>query len=194
MGKDTVAIDIDGTLADIVHPWLLIMERDFGIKAMKEDLTRYDFWEIFNIPKEDSYRIFVEMWNHPESIMVEDRDIPSIIDNISSMYRVRILTATVGKDNDVKGWLKANRIIFDEYMHVEHSNLKHTLDDVAIYVDDSPNEVKEIANAGKKAILLRQPWNAGFDTSPYKGRISVAENWRQIEDMLINKEYAQPKA
>ena len=194
MEKGIVAIDIDGTLADVVHPWLLIMERDYGIKAMKKDLARYNFWEIFNIPKEVSYKIFDELWSHPERVMLEDKDIPSIIDNISSMYKIRILTATIGKEDNVKRWLKANRIKFDEYMHMEHRNLKHTLNDVAVYIDDSPEEVKEMANSGKNAILLRQPWNADFDTTPYKDRIAVAENWGQIEDMLINNWYAEPKA
>ncbi len=191
--KDIVAIDLDGTLADSLSVLLQLAEKRYGIKLLKRDVKTYGLEGYFpNVSSKDIDELFRKVWSHPEKIMLEDKEIPQIIDNIRSKYKVMILTATRGTDLDAKKWLDANGIKYDEFKHVEHSNMKSSID-VYLYVDDHPDVAMDVAKAGKIAILLRQPWNNDFDLKLYNGNVIIANNWREIEDILMSMDFENKK-
>ncbi len=182
--KKTLGIDIDGTLADTVSVWLQEFERAYGVKAFKKDLVRHEFSEVFTSLSHDQViEIFSHAWDVYDRINLIDRDIPSIIDNLRDHFNISI---TTGNPNpNVKIWLRKNGIAYDRFMHFPEKAEKQKADGVDIYVDDFHEVVKNVAGAGKTAILLRQPWNEGFIRSEKSKGIIIADNWRHIEQILL---------
>lgn len=186
MGKKAVGIDVDGVLADTISVWLNDIEGKFGIRAMKRDMIRYELHEILPGMTQryvfDSWR---EVWEDYKRIRLEDPDIPSIVDNLHEKFEIYITTANPSPR--IKDWLRENSIAYDKFVHFSSHNDKHELDGVGIYIDDFHEVIRNVAGCGKKAVILRQPWNDEFIKANKDPNVLVAYNWREIEDILLEE-------
>jgi hypothetical protein len=170
-----------------VSIWLQELERTYGIKALKKDIVRHEFSEVFtSLSRKQIMDLWEQTWDDYKRINLIDRDIPSILDNLRERFSISI---TTGNPNpNVRKWLSDNRIAYDRFMHFPEKSEKHRTEGIDIYIDDFHQVAKNVAGAGKTAILLRQPWNEGFIMTKAKTTdgIVVADNWRHIEWILLD--------
>ncbi len=190
MPKRVLGIDIDGVLADTTSKWLQIVERRYGIKAIKKDITRHDIPEVekfASLTEEQYIDAFKEVWSDYKNLQLEDPGIPSILDNLREKFQIYITTASVGTRSEIEAWLAKNHIVYDRLAHFSRAKDKHLLNDVDIYIDDYNKVIENLAKNGKTAILLAQPWNEHFIASNKNPKIIVAYNWREIESILVER-------
>lgn len=183
--KLTIGIDIDGVLADTISRFLQEAESKFGIKAIKKNVIKYDFWDLFNISRKEFIDLFKVVWNDPDTLRLEDKDIPSILDNLHETFNIYITTSAVGSEEKIALWLKKNKISYYKILHFSGHNEKHTAPEVDIYIDDDGRVIENVIKNNKIGILLRQPWNDEFITKNKKLKMMVADNWREIEQILL---------
>ncbi|HUB92842.1 MAG TPA: hypothetical protein VL945_02675 [Candidatus Saccharimonadales bacterium] len=188
MDRKTLGIDVDGVLADTVSGFLRETEARFGIKKVKEDITKYSAWDLFGMSKKDFDEMFRLVWENPEELGIEDRDIPAILDNLHGKFRIYITTAAAGSRERIEWWLNENRIPYDRLLHFTANAEKHKAPDVDIYIDDYYGVVENAIACGKTGIMLRQPWNDDFIRRNRDPRLIVAYGWRDLESILMDPE------
>ncbi len=188
MDKKTLGIDIDGTLADSISPWLLEAQKRHNIKSTKERIHAYHLETVFtSMSKEEVSDIYKYVWKNSSQILLEDKDIPTILDNLHSIFDIYITTAASGDDATLGKWLKDNNIPYEKMFHFTSFSQKHALSEVDIYIDDFEGVAERVAQTGKSTILLRQPWNDKFIKINKNPNILIAYNWREIEEILLKK-------
>ncbi len=186
MPKKSIGVDVDGVLADSYSKWLQEAEKRYGIKAFKKDITRYEISEVFTgVTRSQVLEDWRIIWDDYGAIQMEDQDIPSIMDNLHGKFNICITTANPSPN--IPKWLRENKIPYDRFIHVQSHLEKHRLDGISIYVDDFHEVVQSVANNGKTAIILRQPYNEAFIKSNKNARILVAYGWRDLEDILMRQ-------
>ena len=183
---ETIGIDVDGTIADVVNAWLRMAREKFAVNANKSDIIKYDFWELFDIPRERWFETFKELWNNPDNIGLESERIPEILHALHSRYNISIVTATVGEQAKVRYWLQRNGIEYDNIIFMQNALEKGNADGISIYVDDYAGVASRIASSGRKVILLSQPWNAEFANNNKNPNVIVAKNWDDVERILTH--------
>lgn len=188
MGKTILGIDIDGTLADSISPWLLEAKKRHNIKSTREEIHSYYLETVFtSMSKDEVLDIYKYVWKNPSKILLEDKDIPSILDNLHSIFDIYITTAASGEDDTLRKWLKDNNIQYEKMFHFTSFSQKHALPEVDIYIDDFWTVAERVAQTGRATILLRQPWNDKFIKINKNPNILIAYNWREIEQILLEK-------
>lgn len=186
MAKKKLGIDIDGVLADTTSRWLQEAEKLHGIRAIKKDIVRYEISEVFtSLTRDEVITGFRSIWKDYETISLEDPDIPSIMDNLHDKFEIWITTANPSANIGL--WLKKNNVPYDRLMQFSRHTDKHKLDNVGIYVDDFHEVIENVVNSNKIGILLRQPWNEEFIKTTKMKNMIVADNWRHIEEILLEK-------
>ena len=186
MRRTAIGIDVDGVLADSISKWLQEAEKLYGIKALKKDIVRYELSEVFTtLTRRQVMDTWESMWDdYHESIMLENESIPSIMEGLHEKFDIVITTSNPSRS--IKGWLKSNGIVYDGYVRFDNHLEKHRLDGVRVYVDDFHEVAESVATAGKTAIVLRQPWNEEFIRQNTNPNILLANNWHEIEDILMS--------
>jgi 5'(3')-deoxyribonucleotidase len=182
-----IGIDLDDTIANSSEHVLDMIKKRYDPNARIEDWNQFDVTACFNITKEQSIRLFTEVWSKPEEIELVDERIPEIISKLSSAYKVFLLTATVGSRRFYEPWLEGHNIKFDGIIRVQRSIEKITTGSsfgINYYIDDHELVAKSVASAGKKAILIKRPWNADFADSVTDKNIRVVRSWEEIERLF----------
>ncbi len=181
--KPILGIDVDGTLSDTMQRWIYFYKKDFNVEVSEDDLFIYDFSKIFPFVDEKIMRKYFEMsWEDWKNIKVIDSFGIKNINMVNDFYNVKIVTSTWGKLENVKKWLKYNKIKFNELVFVEHSEDKKNSCDILI--DDSLKNINTMYDAGKLGILLKQAWNKKTVTEKIKKYILVANNWEEVLELL----------
>ncbi len=184
MSRKTIGIDVDGVLADSMSRWLQEAERRYGIKALKADITEYELSDVFPIlTHQQILDDWKHIWGNYHEIRLEDRDIPSITDNLHGKFDIYVTTANPSPN--IQKWLKMNNIVYDKIIQLPSHTDKHKLDSVGLYVDDFPEVIDSAIKTGKAAIIFRQPYNDEFIKN--NSGVPVAYNWRDLEDILMTQ-------
>ncbi len=179
-----IGIDLDDTIADFTSVWLRVIEDTAGAKINYSEVKTFNIEDQFKFLDKDTVINTLRVaWDERHSeIEIIDRRIPSIIDNISQFYKIYITTASLASDSTIKEWLSLNGIRYNRLVHVAHHSEK-MMEEVYAYVDDNPVMAEEFASAGKKVVLIRRPWNDGVKE---KENLLIADNWDEVEHLLVN--------
>ena len=180
--KPWIALDVDGTLADIHTILIDIINKRYGKKENGEDFTVADItnWSFdkTELPINDTQ--FLEL--HKEIWMTRWCDIAPLVCEellleLSKYYNIAIVTNR--PEESVKPlveWLKANfpnltyKLIANA---VDHDKSKQSF---SIYIDDSPSLARKIAlQEGRTQHIRDAPWNQDAPQSPNVIRLPDTE-------------------
>lgn len=146
-----VAIDLDGTLADIHTP---AIERADGISAYRPDSFDSEDW------KEYKHRSQNVWHNHSDEIQLVENCAPEVVAAVAAEHHVTILTHRRNVDEQIQEWLAAQGIEYDDFIATHRDKATFDMD---VYVDDN-----RIDAPSASVFLRHQPWNidleSGFDT------------------------------
>ena len=177
-----MALDIDGTLADvhtpIVEEWNKITGKAFAVS----DIDNYNWKESkLQMPTEEFFRIYEELWNEKS-----DRIKPTITEeellNFVKHFDVDIVTARPpGTENGLQKWLRRNFPSLRLRVVVVGHTLDKLKDDYNIIIDDAPSiwaafHQNDHLTEGKWLYVPMQPWNSRTILSmPPSHRMATAD-------------------
>ena len=187
MGKVKLSVDLDETLAGTVEEWIKEASTRLGREIKREELTEYHLENVVDLDHETIIGIFKNIWRHYENVPLIDPYIPKTIEDLSSAFEIFIITAAVGKKEEVVAWLNKYGIKYDKLIMVEHSKDKLTLSEeynIPIFVDDNPMLADMIISSNKKIVMIKKPWNLKFIDEHASGNLFAVSDWREAEAVL----------
>ncbi len=152
-----VALDIEGTLADISTPSLAKYNKLHGTSWKVGDITDWGF-ESIKADVREMMGLFTETWKMDSNQIKRTCDV-ELLHNVGKMYNLDVVTSRMGVDMELKSWLNSVglgevRLVVNDPKK-EKTNLQYS-----VYIDDSPLLAREVANSEDKLILLiKQRWN-----------------------------------
>lgn len=181
-----IAVDVDGVIAEQVPPVLERVRSQYGVRMTKRDIRAWDQ----PIPGTKS-NIKLEIERallDPEYV----RSMRPVRGAAAALHRLHELGLGIvivthrprESDAPTRQWMQEYGIAHDAYVNSSQGSKASVEADVL--VDDYPNNVEEFVRQGRKAILFRQPWNAGFaQTAASRGsNLWVARSWSEVEAAL----------
>lgn len=183
-GLQIIGIDLDDTIVDYVNMWLKVFEKETGVKARLNDIKKWHISELFPNVLDDKkmIRLMVKTWKEEDKNMkLIDPEIPAVFRRLRKRFRLYITTATLASDSQIKEFLERNDIKYDKLVHVQH-HVEKLLDEVDIYIDDSPKVAEEFVSHGKYVVVFARPWNSPIKQNGYVKRVS---NWKAVERAVL---------
>lgn len=183
----TVAIDVDGVLAEQVIPVLQRIKEKYGISLSKEQITEWDY----RIGDTD-IKTEIELALTDESFV---RAMPPIqgcreaLGILTRSFHVVVATSRHPMtDSWTREWLSANGIKYHRLVNTYAEG--KSLPEVQILIDDYVGNIEEfVASAGdsRQAVLFSQPWNTDHHSlMPFivAKQVYVATGWSKVVDLI----------
>ncbi|GIU70822.1 MAG: hypothetical protein KatS3mg003_0301 [Candidatus Nitrosocaldaceae archaeon] len=154
-----IALDLDGTLADIIGSWLIEYNKKSREKLDYNNITKWDFWIKLGYTPTRFFKELSNCWKRWQHIKpIEDR-VSYAVEQLHRFGKVDIVTARDPESsNYAKEWLNYYNIPYNEFVLVARGSDKAYLD-YDIFIDDSPINAKKISRFNKMILLYDQPWN-----------------------------------
>lgn len=161
-----IAIDVDGTLADIHTPFVRHLNmrfkkelEDLGLFPVTvKDINSYDWGakiKALNFSPQDCVDMTDRIWREEVlSIPPTEKGLREKIGEIQSKYGSADIVTARKETEPVKRWLEYQQIPFDRFVFEE----KKELLDYDVYIDDSPGLVERVPDS-KTVLLYHRPWN-----------------------------------
>ena len=179
-----IGVDIDGVLADQVGEVLKLVNKAQGTSLRRADIDEWD--KIIGTTRIDEE---IERALEDDSYVLRMACIPGARKGMQALSRAHnmvIVTSRPPKSLAASMlWLKQKDIPFDEFCGTQPLGKAGVLVDVL--VDYRIENVEEFANAGRKAILLSQPWNqerSKLQPLLQSGAVAVAEKWSGVVNIV----------
>lgn len=157
----SIAIDIDGVIADQIAPILKIVDNRYGLTFQYEDVTDFSFENCLGLPKGANKLLIDEYNNHylKSAKMIRHADIG--LNYIFQNFYAQIVTSR----NDPKGatatWLKNNLLRYHTLEFVSHQNKADRYEELQpiLVIEDAPDIAIETAKRNLQVALVNAPWN-----------------------------------
>jgi len=187
MGKMKLGVDVDGTLANTVDVFLEYLKKNHEIEVKRADIVNYEMTKHVPLSKKEVSEIWQRVWEQHPKIQLEDSDAPEVLKRLGDIFEIHIVTATNAKEQDLKGWLAANRIHYDRIQ--KFKGQVHKVDSkVDVHIDDCFEISELFIKNNIHLILLEQPWNKNHHALVKNEKlVSIAKNWKEIEGILGKK-------
>jgi len=183
-----IAIDIDGVLLDIIVVYCEIYNERYGTNYQKKDVTRWDFFKVWNITEEAAFNIFYEIYADSMNVPFIDENAPKIMKRLFELYDVDIVSARLPEyRSSIVDKLNFHNIRqgiqYEELILLHHKpydiKLKQNYD---VYVDDNPNLVEPIKQLENRTLLLYdQPWN---QESVCEKNVHRVYDWSDVHEKI----------
>lgn len=156
----TIAVDIHGTVADLVTPWLAAYNYDFGDKLTHDDITEFDLHKLVKPECGKHLYTYLNRW----SIYAEMLPYPGALEGVNRLRekgRVVFVTHTILEAAEVNfGWLVEYGFLGEDqeadYVVCKDKSLIRA----DVLIDDKPETIAAFPGIG---VIVDQPWNRTFD-------------------------------
>ncbi len=181
-----IAVDLDNTLAGTVKAQLKTYKKE-GIKIRKGDIHTPDIQtellRLGNIKPDKSNAVLAKIWENTKSMPLQDKSTVPVMNLISSLYSVTILTATIADLALIKEWLSINSIIYRNIIKLPYKDKVRFVKEchIHMFIDDDPILAKEVDRSDKKVIVINQPWN---NSVAENSNIRRAKSWSDVPALL----------
>ena len=186
--KLKIAVDIDGVLLDIIVNFCDIFNKKHGTSYTRNDITKWEFFNDWNISEDEAFEIFFEIYENTMSVPFVDDNAPDFMEKLYKKHDVFILSARASEYRDqIIKKLNYHNIKrgkqYKELILVHHKPYAAKQDyDFDVYVDDNPHLAKAIKEMENRYLLLYdQSWNKDFICE--KNIIRV-HNWMEVYNTI----------
>jgi 5'(3')-deoxyribonucleotidase len=178
----TIAIDIDGTIADLISVWLKEYNLDYHDNLRPSDITA---WETHLFVKPECGK---SIYTYLEWAEIYDEVLPIDLQNsVVAIERMRFLghrvvfltTSTLGASGAKFRWLVKHGFLDKKNMKDYVEATDKLLLRADILIDDKPSTCKAWYESGRFPILFTQPWNLS-ELVPYMH----TNDWEKICDLV----------
>ncbi len=154
-----IALDLDGTLADIIGVWLTEYNSKNGKRLEYDSIDRWDFWIRLGYTPTRFFRELSNCWKRWHLIKPIEERVGESVEELNKIGRVDIVTARDAESSIyAKEWLRHNNIRYNNFVLVAKGSDKAELD-YDVFIDDSPINARKISSYNKLVLLYDQPWN-----------------------------------
>ncbi len=181
-----IALDFDGVLSHTMKRWVEIFNEKYSKKYSRmitiRDINEWAFFEDWGMDKDEAFEIFDQCWENWDKLEPLETDLWQKTKMLCNIGEVDIVTSVNPQwMPHIRSWLEKHGVHFNKVLH---SKEKHKLD-YDVYIDDSPQNIREMAEAGKWVLMINQPWNRGVKE---EGKIVRCYNLYHVIDVLRNGE------
>lgn len=176
--KVTVGIDIDGVIADFN---LLLREiASQYIPVVDEDDSAYKISELKHGNVEVQSKVMEEVYEDhriPDAPTVKGA-VEKINEIYDKGYKVIILTARQDHWYDqTEEWLQKIGLKYHKLIHDKKKGARAVKEGIDIFIDDKPENVRDLIEHGVNAYIFDRPWNEGEDVPRIHG-------WKNVKAAL----------
>ncbi|TXT65591.1 MAG: putative NT5C domain containing protein [Promethearchaeota archaeon] len=181
-----IAVDVDGVLLDLMDTYCEVYNEQFETNYKKSDVTRWDFFEEWEIRERDAFEIFHKIYENSSDIPFIDEYALFVLKEINEIHHVDIVSARSEQYSVQLGdTLKSHGII--DGIHYQHLilvnekpyDIKLRLN-YDLYIDDNPHLAWAIKERTEIVLFLYdQPWNRNINEKNKKNIFRV-KNWIDI--------------
>lgn len=186
-----IACDIDGVLLDTVITFCELFNKKHGTSYQKSDVTSWEFFLDWDIPEDEIWDIFFQIYEDSMDTPFLDDRAPEIIKNLNSQHNVSIVSARTPQYREsVLEKLRFHGILqglhYNKLILLFHKPYDLKIkQDFDVFIDDNPNLVEPIKERPDRILLLyEQPWNQNVDDAENVIRV---KNWSDIEYYFKNR-------
>jgi uncharacterized protein len=161
-----IAFDIDGVVADTFRSFVLLAERDYGLKIHYEDITEYEFWKCLDIGEEKALAIIRRLIDDPIEVGIKPvKGAPDVLARLLKSAPLTFVTARPEADSilrwmtEVMGFPNDNGIILEATGDHERKASFLVRHNVKYFVEDRLETCYLLNDASIVPILFDQPWN-----------------------------------
>ena len=183
----TIAVDIDGVLAEQAIPVLQKIKEKYGISLSKEQITEWDY-RIGDTDVKTEIEL-AEMEEDFVRSMLPIEGCREALELLARTFHVVVATSRHPMtDSWTKEWLSANGIKYHRLVNT-HAEGK-CLPEVQTLIDDYVGNIQEFVTSGsdsRQAILFSQPWNTDHHSlMPFIAakQVYVATGWSKVVDFI----------
>jgi 5'(3')-deoxyribonucleotidase len=184
---NSIAVDVDGVLADHVSHILPVLKRDYGLDMAFSQIKVWDF----PVGRTTFGTILRTAQKLPEFVLTTPaiRGAREAMRKLSAAFHLAIVTARPPEATDAtQHWLRANGFPFDDFANLSEGTKHNTVNPCDLLIDDyKVNIVEYLRNTNGRAILFSQPWNADHsDLEPYLAarRLRGAADWQDVLELV----------
>ena len=193
-----MAVDIDEVLADFVNTFLTYHNSLYGSSLRKDQVNSYEFWELWDITKEEAIRRVYEFYKTPQFLNLPT--IPGAKEGARSLARKHRLVVITSRPYDIykdtNSWLEKNfsRCFSGRYFtnqwakadskynnHRKKSDICKKLH-VDTIIEDSLECALDCASFVKNVILLDCPWN---QCKSLPTNVKRVNSWKEITEEIL---------
>lgn len=185
--KCTIAVDVDGVLANQINGVLPIIKRKENIQLEYKDISSWDKkindTSIDKIIKEE-----VKKKQYVLSMPLH-HCANKVIRHLIKKYRIVIASARPANSSLwTKIWLWKNKIRYDEYYNLKEGEKQNASEKIDILIDDYIGNIKAfLEKQDGKAILFSQPWNqdhSSIEEFIKNGKLVIVNNWKEVQQKI----------
>lgn len=197
MQKRLYAFDCDGVTADMHTPLLEWHNRTYGTNHVIGDIKCYSVAEIWGCSPEEEVRRLNEFYESEDFIRIPV--IAGAVEGIRMLAQAgnRLLTVTARPEHIHEATRKWNNVKFGDAMKEIHFSRPHGGANGHMYedkvticrklgvdaiVEDSAQTALACYEAGIRAIVMNQPWNA---EERLPKDIERVKSWKELVELLI---------
>lgn len=188
--KMRIGIDIDEVLASHMEKLNEFYHKKTGKKYKEKDYHTYNWWEVWNITKDQAIKIDNEF--KKSNFFKEILPVEGSIHSLKLLNQNNEVFIITSRPNETK------EITLDWFF--EHFNLKipliHSGDfwgsskskseicqelGINVMIEDNPNYALDCAEKGIRVFLLDKPWNSAY---PEHEKIIKVKNWEEVLEKL----------
>ena len=180
----TVAVDLDGVLADTITASCKIINARYSKHYEPANFTTWRAWEITDLSVDEFFRALDEAWLDWRKIPPTEPNLAQKVERLKKICNIDIVTGrsphTVAP---AKSWLKQQGIAFNSFVRTNSGMDKLNLN-YRVYIDDSPELMSALPSKhDKRGIIYTQPWNR--ETSTPIGVYRV-DSWNEIPKKVLH--------
>jgi len=183
MGLPSVAVDLDGVLADTITSCCRIINAKHSTSLRPTSFVNWKAWEIAEITMDEFFRTLDEAWLDWQTIPPTENELADKVGRLQNFSKVDIVTARSPQTvASAKSWLHAQRIRFNSFVRTNSGMDKINLD-YDVFIDDSPDVMAALSlRPNRHGIIYSQPWNKAV---PVNRGIYRVESWNEIPEIVL---------
>ena len=148
-----IALDVEGVLAD---SHLAAQQRSDVLDESTSPPTTWDF------PTDEHYdefmRVTAEAWDNDwADIPPVEYGLGEAVSRMALFHNVDIVTHRTGHDDAIQNWLHKYGIEYENFISTDQQ--KTLVGNHDVHIDDSPNVVDDVLDAGRNIMLVERPYN-----------------------------------
>lgn len=182
-----IGIDVDGVLRDFVTGLIITYRKKFPADRIIEPITSFNIQDFFPDYKDNMKMFFRE---NAEEVMFKNSPIIKNADRGMKYlrrlgYTLNIITSQ--KEETLEPtirWLRKFKIKYDK---MYNTSSKHLVEDFDIHIDDDPDQITNIVNAGKKVLIFSTPQNQHIPIE-IEQKCHRVKDWNEIIDLFEDLE------